>query len=155
MFHGGGLWLTDGSVTITSSTIVENDVLDGTTAGGIMVATFGAPVDVTIQNSIVAGNGLYDCQVEGGAAAVLTSLGNNVFGDDSCGSATGDQTSTDPLIGPLADNGGPTLTHALQAGSPAIDAANADACSATDQRGVARPQGAGCDVGAYEDDSGS
>ena len=115
-----------------------------------MVATFGAPVDVTIQNSIVAGNGLYGCQVEGGANAVLTSLGNNVFGDDSCGAAAGDQTFTDPVLGPLADNGGPTLTHALLAGSPAIDAADAASCSATDQRGVARPQGAGCDVGAFE-----
>ncbi|NNC99145.1 MAG: hypothetical protein HKN85_03085 [Gammaproteobacteria bacterium] len=63
---------------------------------------------------------------------------------------------TDQDVGPggagvdvLADNGGPTLTHALLVGSPAIDAA-VGTCPATDQRGVARPQGAGCDVGAYE-----
>ena len=54
------------------------------------------------------------------------------------------------LLGPLADNGGPTLTHALLAGSPAIDAADAAACPATDQRGVVRPRDAGCDVGAFE-----
>ena len=54
------------------------------------------------------------------------------------------------MIGPLVDNGGPTLTHALQAGSPAIDAADDAVCPATDQRGVDRPQGAACDVGAYE-----
>ena len=53
-------------------------------------------------------------------------------------------------LGVLADNGGPTLTHLLEAGSPAIDAANGAVCPATDQRGVARPQGAGCDVGAVE-----
>ncbi|MCB0133230.1 MAG: hypothetical protein KDD78_20345, partial [Caldilineaceae bacterium] len=50
----------------------------------------------------------------------------------------------------LADNGGPTMTHALTADSPALDAARADACPATDQRGVARPQGAACDAGAFE-----
>jgi hypothetical protein len=53
-------------------------------------------------------------------------------------------------LDPLADNGGPTLTHALLAGSPAIDAADAAVCPATDQRGVARPQGSACDVGSFE-----
>jgi hypothetical protein len=61
-----------------------------------------------------------------------------------------DQIIWDALIGPLADNGGPTLTHALLDGSPAIDAADDAACPATDQRGVPRPQGAACDIGAYE-----
>jgi len=50
----------------------------------------------------------------------------------------------------LANNGGPTFTHALEAGSPAIDAANGAVCPAADQRGVARPQGAGCDIGSVE-----
>lgn len=50
----------------------------------------------------------------------------------------------------LADNGGPTLTHALLGGSPAIDAADDAGCPASDRRGVARPQGASCDVGSYE-----
>ena len=54
----------------------------------------------------------------------------------------------DPRLGPLQDNGGPTPTHALLLGSPAIDASSA--CPATDQRGVTRPQGAGCDIGAFE-----
>jgi len=53
------------------------------------------------------------------------------------------------LVDILADNGGPTLTHALLAGSPAIDAA-LGACPAIDQRGVVRPVGGGCDVGAVE-----
>ena len=106
---------------------------------------------VTVTNSIVAFNGTYGCQVEGGAAAVLTSGGGNVSTDSSCGTpASGDQLNTDPLLGPLADNGGPTLTQALQPASPAVDAANGADCPATDQRGVARPQGAGCDVGAFE-----
>jgi len=57
---------------------------------------------------------------------------------------------TDPLLGPLADNGGPQQTMALGAGSPAINAGNSTACPATDQRGIGRPQGSGCDIGAYE-----
>ncbi|HEX6106721.1 MAG TPA: choice-of-anchor Q domain-containing protein, partial [Gemmatimonadales bacterium] len=56
----------------------------------------------------------------------------------------------DPRIGALATNGGPTRTHALQTGSPAIDAASSDLCPATDQRDVSRPQGAGCDIGSFE-----
>src|SRR5262249_17655867 len=62
--------------------------------------------------------------------------------------ATGDLVGANPLLGPLADNGGPTQTRALLAGSPAIDAAGA--CSGADQRGVTRPQGAACDIAAYE-----
>ena len=56
---------------------------------------------------------------------------------------------SDALLGPLADNGGPTQTHALLPGSPAIDAAGDD-CLAEDQRGISRPQGTACDIGAYE-----
>ncbi len=55
-------------------------------------------------------------------------------------------TLGDAQVGPLADNGGPTWTHALLAGSPAVDAGDDAACPATDQRGVARSQGAHCDV---------
>jgi hypothetical protein len=60
-------------------------------------------------------------------------------------------------LGPLASNGGPTQTHALNAGSVAIDAGDpgvpgsgATACETTDQRGITRPQGPGCDIGAFE-----
>ena len=66
--------------------------------------------------------------------------------------SSGDQVNTDPLLGPLAANGGPTLTHAELPGSPAIDHANSAACPATDQRDVSRPQprGGACDIGAFE-----
>ena len=141
-WHGGALFATDGTVTISNSTIVGNNAPDGT-AGGLMVATFGAPIDVSIADSVIADNGTYNCQVEGGAAAVLTSLGGNVVTDDSCA-----LDASDNNVGPgganvdvLANNGGPTLTHLLLPGSPAIDTA-AGTCPATDQRGVARPQGA-------------
>ena len=62
-----------------------------------------------------------------------------------------DQSNTDPRLVHMEENGGPTPTHALQATSPAIDAIPADQCVLdTDQRGVTRPQGQGCDIGAYE-----
>ena len=60
----------------------------------------------------------------------------------------------DPMLGPLQDNGGPTQTRALLTGSPAIGAADDTACAgvakSVDQRGVTRPQGTHCDIGAYE-----
>jgi len=56
----------------------------------------------------------------------------------------------DPMVGPLANNGGPTLTMALLPGSPAIDAADPAAAPATDQRGVPRPVGPAPDIGAFE-----
>ncbi len=147
-WHGGAMFLTDGNVTISNSTIVGNNSPAGT-AGGLMVATFGAPVNVTIEDNIIADNGTYNCQVEGGGAAVLTSLGGNVNTDPSCALIGTDQDvgPGGALVDALADNGGPTLTHALLDGSPAIDAAVAP-CPATDQRGVAR-DGA-CDVGSFE-----
>jgi hypothetical protein len=61
-----------------------------------------------------------------------------------------DMINGNALLGALADNGGPTLTHALLTGSPAIDAGNGAACSTTDQRGITRPQGAQCDIGSFE-----
>ncbi len=63
-----------------------------------------------------------------------------------------DLTGTDPLLAKLASNGGPTQTQALQPGSPAIDhgGTSANGCPPTDQRGVPRPQGPACDIGAFE-----
>jgi beta-glucanase (GH16 family) len=150
LWHGGAMFSTDGTVTIVNSTIVGNNSPDGA-AGGLMVATFGAPVNVTVQNSLIADNGTYNCQVEGNpAAAILTSLGNNVSTDGSCA-----PIGSDIIVGAggagvdvLGDNGGPTVTHALLAGSVAIDAANTVVCPTTDQRGVARD--AACDIGAFE-----
>jgi hypothetical protein len=65
---------------------------------------------------------------------------------------TGDRQSANPVLGELQDNGGATYTYALLAGSPAIGAANPDPqrCTGTDQRGIARPQDATCDIGAFE-----
>jgi hypothetical protein len=81
----------------------------------------------------------------------------NIDSDNTCGLSGTDIPGVDPLLALLADNGGSTLTRALFVGSPAIDAGNPAApgsgglaCEATDQRGVARPVGPRCDIGAFE-----
>jgi hypothetical protein len=84
---------------------------------------------------------------------VVTSGGYNLDSGDSCQfNRPGDLSNTDPRLGPLQDNGGPTQTEALMPGSSAIDAVGNEACPppTTDQRGVTRPQGPRCDVGAFE-----
>jgi CSLREA domain-containing protein len=161
--YGGGIDIRGlGTVQILNSTITRNSSSDG--GGGINIApayldSLPAPIPdivdlplgrMTLRNSVIAGN-----TVDGAAAdcekafATITSLGHNIDGDGSCRlSAAGDLPSRDPLLGPLANHGGPTDTVALLPGSPALDAA--EGCPATDQRGVTRPQGATCDIGAYE-----
>ena len=149
-WHGGGIFHTDGQLTVTNSTFSGNIAPAGT-ASGILVATFGAPANATLTNNVLEGfGGAFACAIEGGGAATITSGGSNVISDGSCNPGGSDQSFTDAILGALVDNGGPTLTHALGAGSSAIDAADSGACPATDQRGEARPQGAGCDSGAVE-----
>jgi hypothetical protein len=85
------------------------------------------------------------------AFGTITDLGHNISSDGT--PVFTDQTSrlhTVANLLSLADNGGPTLTMALQPGSPALDAGNNDACLPFDQRGFTRPAGSGCDIGAYE-----
>jgi hypothetical protein len=80
----------------------------------------------------------------------LISGGHNLVQDSTCNPVASDLITGNAMIGPLADNGGPTLTHALLAGSPAIDAADDSVCPSSDQRGAARPQGPHCDIGSFE-----
>ena len=68
----------------------------------------------------------------------------------ACALAAGDRTAADPMLGPLADNGGPTWTHMPAVGGPAVDSGDPAAAGAMDQRGVTRPQGAGPDSGSVE-----
>lgn len=103
---------------------------------------------VNLHNTILDSSGSDNCA---GNAAEVVSLGYNISSDSTCLSGgTDDLLSTDPLLEPLADNGGGTQTHALQEDSPAIDSADPASCPGTDQRGVSRPRGDGCDRGAYE-----
>lgn len=141
---GGFSRLGRGRTTFTNVTISGNSAPDG---GGI--TNFGAPDQVLVRNSILANNTGGNC---GGA---VTSGGYNLDSGDSCQfRGNGDLTNKDPKLGPLQDNGGPTQTQALRPESPAIDAVGEQACPppATDQRGVTRPQGPRCDMGAFEVD---
>jgi hypothetical protein len=146
--YGGGGLSNDGTgiVTIINSTITGNRIArdDG---GGISADALST---TTLINTAVAGNEKGDCRLAEDSA-LPQSLGHNLDSDGSCGlSGPGDLSGVDPLLGELADNGGPTLTHALLAGSPAIDAGDDAECPAADQRGAPRPSGGSCDIGAYE-----
>jgi hypothetical protein len=105
---------------------------------------------VTLRNTILSNAPSANC-FQG--LGTLVSSGNNLSSDATCAASLtgpGDLNNTNPLLGPLANNGGPTQTHALLAGSPAIDAAGGCPPPATDQRGVVRPQGSACDIGSFE-----
>jgi hypothetical protein len=95
---------------------------------------------------VVADNEGGDC---GGLGTLDYSRGGNIDSDGTCGfTEAGDQSDVNPKLGPLQDNGGPTPTHALLPGSPAIDAWP---CTyPRDQRGATRPSGDACDAGAFE-----
>jgi len=148
-WHGGAIFHTDGNMEILNSTIANNKGPDWAPSA-IFNGSFGGPAPtLTLTNTIVSGNQWYACDHWTGANTLISG-GNNLVQDDTCNPVVSDLIAGDAKLGPLADNGGPTWTHALLAGSPAIDAANDAACPATDQRGVARPQGPHCDIGAFE-----
>ncbi|MEW6268981.1 MAG: choice-of-anchor Q domain-containing protein [Thermodesulfobacteriota bacterium] len=144
--RGAGIRAATARLTVTSSTIADNEATDE--GGGVLCeppATSCPRLEATIvaDNSAPAGP---DCSGQ------IASRGNNLVEDTTgCGftPAATDQTAADPLLGPLQANGGPTETHALLAGSPAAGAITvARLCRLPDQRGVARS--VPCDVGAFE-----
>jgi predicted outer membrane repeat protein len=165
--EGGGIYSTTDNFAVVQNTTFFNN--SATVRGGAISALYLQLVNVTIsQNSAPEGSSIYSGQdvqlvntiVTGGLSgsncaaapsAAITSLGHNIAGDNTCNlNGPGDLPGADPLLGPLQDNGGSTHTMALQPGSPAIDSADNNACPPTDQRGVHRPQGPACDMGAYE-----
>ena len=148
---GGGLYVHSGAtLTLTHCTVSANTYLPGPLCGGRGICNFGATY---IKSTIIAGNiaGYYS-----DVFGTLTSWGYNLIGDintQTITPQTGDQIGTpaspiDPLLGPLQDNGGPTFTHALLPGSPAINAGDNTGAPPTDQRG--EPRIATVDIGAYE-----
>ena len=165
-YDGGGI-ANEGELTVVNSTIaanyayqgwgggifnngtltLKNCTLSGISDSGGSLANFGGTLHFT--NTIIVSSTNGDaCVNEHGTIA--TNI-NNLVEDGSCGASL----SGDPMLADLADNGGPTWTMALLAGSPAIDAGDDTTCAAApvsgvDQRGVTRPQGAHCDIGAYE-----
>ena len=139
---GGGIYAV-GYVVSRNSTIVGNVAQDG---GGGLYGSFGASLRNTIiANNVDNGGTRENCVIAANESAYF---GTNISNDDTCGSGP-NYVVADPIVGPLAANGGPTKTHALLISSPAIDA-GAACTEATDQRYVARPQGSSCDVGAFE-----
>lgn len=143
----GGVAATEGALmNILNSTIASNT--SSRLGGGIITAVTGTTVFV--KNTIVAGNTRNNCNTAqfGGT---ISSQGNNITSDNSCGfTKSTDKQNTNPRLGPLRNNGGPTDTRALLGGSPAMDKGTNTGCPKTDQRGVARPQRKVCDIGAFE-----
>jgi CSLREA domain-containing protein len=132
---GGGIAIIAGRVTVINSTLFNNN------AGGIQNGQ-----EITLTNTIVA-NSMYGPNCYGNGVFHVDN--HNLDTDGSCGDAT-TVTAAQLKLGALANNGGPVQTMALGSGSVAIDAGDDAACPSTDQRGVTRPQGAHCDVGAFE-----
>jgi hypothetical protein len=173
---GGALFSRNGFLTVHNSTLVGNRTqalqaqywdwremdfrafgLDS--GGGIFVVGDGATATVSLNNTIIANStvGLvegydYSAVSLGNAGSGLSQSGSNNLIELGRGFDGPPVFSPDPQLGPLQDNGGPTWTMAPAAGSPAIDAvlAPGNGAPATDQRGVARPYGAGVDIGAVE-----
>lgn len=108
--------------------------------------------ELRLQNSLISNNAGEDCGYGVGTLLFAYSLarsGNNLDSDGSCFGPRRTGAGGDMFLGPLADNGGLTQTHALLEGHPAIDSAGTCRID-TDQRGISRPIGGGCDIGAYE-----
>src|SRR5207247_382794 len=143
-FNGGGIF-NDGPLTVANSSFSANGASGS--GGAIYQAGFGA---TTLKNTIVANS-----TSGGNCAGGIGDGGHNLRWPGTDSSCVG--TFGDPQLGPLANNGGPTWTMALGAGSAAIDAGDDAVCAAApvnnlDQRGKLRTQGAHCDSGAFEAD---
>ena len=143
--YGGALFNYDGgSVTIDQTTIVSNTAANG--GGGIYSYRTGATTTLILRTSIVANSTSgFDCVVNG-AHNTSGSTSNLIESNSSCPSAT---VTADPALGSLADNGGSTFTFLPASGSAAINAVISCTIS-VDQRGISRPQGSACDIGAVE-----
>ncbi len=147
--YGEGIYTFVGTISIKSSTISGNQSYGFTSVNGY----------VTLANTIVAGNGgLSDCFNDvSGYNGTVTSQGYNLIGNPANCTftpVTGDQVNVNAKLGPLVGSPGYVSllpgSPATDAGNPAVPGSGATACPATDIRGVARPVGAKCDIGAYE-----
>lgn len=131
-----------GTISLTNVTIAYNDAI---TSGGGLQSVSGT---LSIANSIVFSN---TAAADNDCSGTITSLDYNLTG---CSLGGSNDISSNPQLLPLDFNGGTTLNHALDTGSPAINAGNPALCPTTDQRGNPRPIGGICDIGAFEDGVG-
>ena len=173
--YGGGIFNSTGTATVTNSTFSGNSIIGGIGGGinntggtlSITNSTFsGNTTDVDyagaifsdgtlhLKNTILANSGFSgDCYNGGTIATDINNLieVNGYVGNNLCGTPA---LTSDPQLGALADNGGPTQTHALLLSSPALGAGANTVCDDNpgpnnlDQRGVTRPQSGNCDIGA-------
>ena len=170
---GGGVY-SNGDVNLISCSVVDNEATGAEQFGGAGINVFNSgKVSMTLINTLLSGNlagaeeGSRDanCGCTGsqsgcvdGMNRKIETLGYNLSDDESCNlDADGDLDDVvDAGIGPLEDNGGPTLTYALLDGSPAIDVGDDEECPNNDQRGSIRPADGDedgslvCDIGAFE-----
>lgn len=165
--NGGGLY--NGATAALTNTTLSGNTATASGGGLYNAATATLLHDTITLNAASSGGGLANtgttglqstllsANTGGNCSGTISSNGTNLDSGTTCAfAATGDLSGTDPLLGTLADNGGPTLTHALLSGSPAIDTAGNSGCPTEDQRGVTRPVDgnsdgiAVCDIGAFE-----
>ncbi len=166
---GGGLVNTDNTSSPSGPTaILVNDTITGNVAaqpvampagdqgGGISGYTVGGgstiyPSRINATNTIIAGNQADGAEHDCGFLANNGASTHNIQGDNSCGlSDPASKTSTAVQLGPLKNNGGPTDTELPSSTSPAVNAGTNTGCPSIDARGVTRPQGPSCDIGAVE-----
>nr|WP_281248454.1 DUF4347 domain-containing protein [Spirulina major] len=147
---GGGLFARHNNITLTNSTV------SGNSAGNVGGGLFAENGNITLTNSIVANNTDNGTAPDLRAGGTITAT-NSLIEDSTGATITGSNNiiGVDPKLGPLANNGGPTQTHALLAGSPAIDAGNNGLVpsirNSGDQRGFIPGIFNGkVDIGAYE-----
>jgi len=134
--------------TITGNTTSGDPAVSGDGGGGLDIDADAPGTHVTATNTIISGNKAKGGAVANDCDASLHSDHSLEFQSSSCGL----DMSGSPMLGSLADNGGPTKTIALMSGSAAIDVGDPAQCPPTDQRGFGRPDDASsaCDIGAFE-----
>jgi hypothetical protein len=146
----GGAIFTSAGGTLVNLTLAHNRADSQAVIGCPAGPAQGGGLAVTNSPLTVRGTIIAESSNGGEVWGVVTDAGYNICSDGTAGfTATGSLNNTDPLLGPLANNGGPTLTVGLYAGSPALDRIPSG-YPPTDERGVSRPQGPAAEVGAYE-----
>ncbi len=167
---GGGIYNDGNSNPLVANVTFYANTASAGTGGGI----YNYSSSPTLKNVTFSGNSAFYASAMANSTGANPHVSDSIFWNDGtteiindfsapvfadsilaggCPSGSGGCTNlstSDPKLGPLQANGGYTMTMALGAGSAAIDTGNNMTCTATDQRGVSRPQGEACDMGAYE-----